>query len=83
MIPKPSRRRGLSFWSSLKFSEDGANVVVVPEDGEVGRVFVVRPRSRALRGLKKGSAQGGGGGSEDKAVKVCSLFFLALDHFYL
>lgn len=55
--------------SGLQFSEDGANIVVVPEDGQVGRVFAVRPRSKALRRLKRGSAQGVAGGGEDEAVK--------------
>ncbi|EIM81795.1 uncharacterized protein STEHIDRAFT_161154 [Stereum hirsutum FP-91666 SS1] len=55
--------------SGLKFSEDGANIVVVPEDGQVGWVFAVRPRSKALRRLKRGGAQGVAGGGEDEAVK--------------
>ncbi|KAI0313811.1 hypothetical protein OF83DRAFT_1294179 [Amylostereum chailletii] len=42
--------------SALRFSEDGTHVVVVPEDGQTLRTFVIRPASRAMRRLQGAEA---------------------------
>lgn len=62
--------------SDLRFSEDGVNLVVVPEDGQVGRVFAVRPKSRALRNWRKASTRTDGDASDDEVFKVSHPFLL-------
>lgn len=39
--------------SSLQFSEDGASLMVVPEDGQTVKVYQMRPSSRADRAAKE------------------------------
>ncbi|KAF9224657.1 hypothetical protein BS17DRAFT_86268 [Gyrodon lividus] len=48
--------------SNLKFTHDGNSLVVGPKDGQVVRVFQIRPRPGVLRAGHDGGGRGAGGG---------------------
>lgn len=59
--------------SSLQFSEDGASLMVVPEDGQTVKVYQMRPSSRADRAAKEEGLSADPGRSSPHALRYVSL----------